>query len=133
LLNVDRRNIKRVEEHKILVDNKKDALWLNYKKQKRPYCLAESVKKVVRQWWTDRSIVSPNRKDVVRKCRGVKHYENHATHYLQVSQVKIFPLQFMLCLVSLNFSITSHLFANVKLMNLSCANLEKVNLRCYFG
>jgi hypothetical protein len=85
LFNVDRRNIKRVEEHKILVDNKKDALWLNYKKQKRSDCLLESLKKVVRQWWTDRSIVSPNRKDVVRKCRGVKHYENHATHYLQMS------------------------------------------------
>jgi hypothetical protein len=32
LLSVDKRNHKKVEEHKILFDNKKDALWLNYKK-----------------------------------------------------------------------------------------------------
>jgi len=132
LLSVDRRNNKRVEEHRILFDNKKDAFWLNYKNQKRYDCLLESLKKVVRQWWTNCSIVSPNRKDMVKRCIGVRHYENHATHYLQMSQVKIFPSQFMFCLVSLNFSITSHLFVNVKLMNLSCTDLEKVNLRCYF-
>jgi hypothetical protein len=133
LLGIDGRNIKKVEEHKILLDNKKDALWLNYKKQKKFDYLPESLKKVVLQWWTNHSIVSPNRKGVVRRCIRVRHYESHATHYLQMSQVKIYHVQFMFCLVSLNFSITSHLFANVKLMNLSCVELEKDNLKCYFG
>ncbi len=129
LLGVGKRNIKRVEECMILLDNKKDAFWSNYERHKRSNYLPKSLKKVVLQWWTDHYTISPNRKDVVKRHVGMKHYESHATHYLQMSQVKIFPLQFMFRLVSLNFSITSHLFANVKLMNISCADLEKATLQ----
>ncbi len=41
-------------------------------------------------WWNRKIIISPNHKDVVRKRIGVKFYESHAIHYLQVSKIFVF-------------------------------------------
>jgi hypothetical protein len=40
-------------------------------------------------------MISPNHKDVVRCCIGVKVYDEHVAHYLQVSQVTPLPLTFV--------------------------------------
>ncbi len=47
MLGVDKRNIKSMEKGRIVLDKKKDALWLNYKRQKIFDCLPENLNKVI--------------------------------------------------------------------------------------
>jgi hypothetical protein len=51
--------------------------------------LSEGTVDAVRAWWNSKARVSPNKKDVVRKCvPSSKTVEEHATYYLLKSQVK---------------------------------------------
>jgi len=94
MFGVDERNIKKGVERRILLNTKKIAFWLNYRKSRRFDFLDESLRNIVIQWWIACSTISPNRKDVVKSCVGIKQYETHETHYLQMSQVKLFFLNF---------------------------------------
>jgi aspartate oxidase len=38
-------------------------------------------------WWENETIISLKTKDVVRRRIGMKLYETHSKHYLQMSQV----------------------------------------------
>lgn len=87
VLGVDRRNIKRAMHRRVLLDTKQDAFWLRYRSGGRTDSLTETVKEIVRRWWFSETTVSPNRKDIVRHRIGVKNYDEHPTHYLQVSEV----------------------------------------------
>ena len=97
ILGVDRRNIKKALARRILIDNKEDAFWLQDQRRVRCDALPDVVKNIIRKWWEEETTISPNRKDIVRKWVAPKLYIEHATHYLQVSQV---TLQFQIQLQS---------------------------------
>lgn len=59
-----------------------DAVRAPLTKKIRSNKLSEDVVDVVTQWWASQVIVSPNRKDVVRRHIACKVYESHPTHYL---------------------------------------------------
>jgi hypothetical protein len=82
LLGVDRKNIKKAKMWRILLDTKKDAFWLNYKRLKRSNYLPNSLKKIIVERWIGRSTISLNRKEVMRRHIGITLYESHVTHYL---------------------------------------------------
>ena len=98
LLGVDRRNIKKALARRVLLDNTKDAFWLGDQRRVRSDGLPDVVKKIITKWWEEETTISPNRKDIVRKWIGPKLYIEHATHYLQLSQVRLdsHSLQFFL-------------------------------------
>jgi hypothetical protein len=72
MLDFDRRNIKKGSERHML-DTNNDATSLNI------------VRSFMTRWWENETTISPNMKDVVRRCTIVKLYETHCTHYLQMS------------------------------------------------
>ena len=98
LLGVDRRNIKKALARRVLLDNTKDAFWLGDQRRVCSDGLPDVVKKNITKWWEEETTISPNRKDIVRKWIGPKLYIEHATHYLQLSQVRLdsHSLQFFL-------------------------------------
>jgi hypothetical protein len=49
------------------------------------------------KWWTKETRVSPNAKDVVRHLITTNNWERHAIHFLQESQVILFPTQVLFC------------------------------------
>lgn len=87
VLGVDRRNLKRGMDRRLLLDTQQNAFWLSSKSPHRSDALPDSVIEVIIEWWTSETTVSPNRKDIVRHRTGVKQYEEHPMHYLQVSEV----------------------------------------------
>ena len=59
--------------------------------------LAQEIKDIVITFWIEQTRVSPNKKDVCKRQIGRKHYEEHAVHLLDESQViKCLSLQFLL-------------------------------------
>ena len=68
----------------------KGGKWVLYKRVRRADAIPNSVIELVQQYWTENSRVSPNAKDVKfrRLERNVR--EDHATHYLEESQVNSF-------------------------------------------
>jgi hypothetical protein len=48
---------------------------------------------LITKWWDTTFTISPNIKDVKRRRIGVKTFEQHATHYLQESQVFVQQLK----------------------------------------
>lgn len=87
LIGVDRRNLKRGMERRLLLDTRQNAFWLNYRSKRRSDALSDSVKEVVIEFWTSETTVSPNRKDIIRHRNGVHQYSEHPAQYLQVSEV----------------------------------------------
>ncbi len=85
ILGVDRWNIKKVVESRVLLDTQMDAFWLMHKCHKHTYCLLDVVSILVRDWWEKETTISPNMKDIVKRWIGLNLYEAHPTHYLQVS------------------------------------------------
>ena len=92
VLGVDRRNLKRGMQRRLLLDTQQNAFWLKYRSTCRSDALPVSATMVVIEWWTSETIVSPNRKDIVRHRIGLKQYAEHPTHYLQVSEVRCYIL-----------------------------------------
>jgi hypothetical protein len=72
-----------------LLDTQNDVIWLQDKREKHGNALFESTKNLVINWWTIETTISLNHKNVVKRRTGVKMYESHAIHYLQVFQVRI--------------------------------------------
>ena len=86
VLGVDRRNLKRGMDRRLLLDTQQNAFWLSYRSLHCSDALPDSVTAVITEWWTLETTVSPNRKDIVKHRTGVKQYEEHPMHYLQVSE-----------------------------------------------
>lgn len=87
VLGVDRRNIKRGLNRRQRLDSENLAFWKGAARSIRSDAITEHVRETVVVWWTSQTQVSSNQKDIRRRLRGVKDYESHQTHYLQVSQV----------------------------------------------
>jgi len=87
LIGVDRKNLRRGMERRLLLDTQQNAFWLNYRATRRSDVLPDSVQEVVLNFWTSETTVSLNRKDIIRHRIGVNLYEEHLAHYLQVLEV----------------------------------------------
>jgi hypothetical protein len=62
------------------------ALWAFCGKERRTDTIPPEVCKLVTDFWTDNSRVSPNRKDVVRKRVAANEWTIHPSHHLMESQ-----------------------------------------------
>ena len=87
VLGVDKQNIRRGIDRRTVLDTTQNAFWLQERKQSRTSILTEAMKKLVVDWWTSKTTISPNRKDILFKRTGVNEYIEHQTHYLQILQV----------------------------------------------
>jgi hypothetical protein len=87
IFGVDRRNIKRAIERWHTLNNNGDAFWPQRRTTKRIDVLCETTVQQIVAFWTSKTIISPNSKDITRRRTRRKQYEVHATHYLQVFQV----------------------------------------------
>jgi hypothetical protein len=47
------------------------------------------MKAMVKEWWANETIVSPNRKDIVSFHESYRDWISHLTHFLQCSQVQL--------------------------------------------
>ncbi len=73
LLGVNKRNIKKSSERWFLLDTSSFDFWTNYKRAKHSNVLFESFQQLVIDWWTSETIVSPNRKNVIRLKTSVSN------------------------------------------------------------
>lgn len=89
VLGVDRRNIRKGVNRRVQLDLENQAFWRTNRRRERSDTISEATKSLVISWWTKETTISPNRKDIRRRLRGVKDYEEHVTHYLQCSQVSV--------------------------------------------
>lgn len=87
MLGVDRWNMKRGLERQILLDTENDAFGLRYKCVRHLDCLSNKVRNLVINWWGNETTISLDMKDVAKRHIGVKLYETHPKHYLQISHV----------------------------------------------
>jgi hypothetical protein len=87
ILGVDKRNIRKALGRQVQLDTMKDVFWITRRRAKRSNALPQSLKDLVIQYWTNQT----NCKDVVRHCIGVKVYEEHAAHYLQIVLWLLYP------------------------------------------
>ena len=62
-------------------------MWTVCVRQRRVDALPSNVTKLVEDFSTTNTRISPNRKDVARKRIGVKEWIYHPTHHLTESQV----------------------------------------------
>jgi hypothetical protein len=60
---------------------------MDYKWATRLDALSQHYIELVMDWWTFKTIVSPNREDIVKLKVSTKQFKVHSMHYLQVSQV----------------------------------------------
>ncbi len=88
---MEHRNIKKGIKKRSFLETNGDAFWLNKKSKNHGNGLCEGIVQQIVFFWTSRTTISPNAKDVIRKRIGVKKYEEHVTHDLQISQVHFFP------------------------------------------
>ena len=87
LTGIARRNIKSGLVRRIALESRTDLVWAVSSCTKRVDALAPGATKLVEEFWTGNTRISPNRKDVVKKRIGAKQWINHPTHHLQESQV----------------------------------------------
>lgn len=88
LTGIHRRNLKSGLVRRLALESKSDkSLWAVCGRQRRVDCLPPHVTKLVEDFWTANTRISPNRKDVARKRIGVKEWIYHPTHHLTESQV----------------------------------------------
>lgn len=88
---MERMNIKKGIKKRSFLETNGDAFWLNKKNRNHGIGLCKAIVQQIVFFWTLGTTISPNAKDVIRKRIGVKKYEEHVTHYLQISQVHFFP------------------------------------------
>jgi hypothetical protein len=94
VLQVHPRNIYAAVGRRIGVDLANQFALLERRKRAG---LTEYVKEKVQLWWTQKTRVNPNKKDVTRKRIGRNKYLEHATHYLTDTQVRMQNLLFNCC------------------------------------
>lgn len=88
LTGIHRRNLKSGLVRRLALETKSDkSLWAVCGRQRRVDSLPSHVTKLVEDFWTANTRISPNRKDVARKRIGVKEWIYHPTHHLTESQV----------------------------------------------
>jgi hypothetical protein len=65
VLGVDKKKIKKGLKRRLLVDTSNQAFWIDHKGVKRSKSSVAHFQQVVIQWWTTKTTISPNQKDVI--------------------------------------------------------------------
>lgn len=91
-LGVDKQNIKRAMGRQVQLNIIQNALWINHRQASCSNVLRQENKDVIIDWWTKKTTISLNKKDVMKRKIVVKHFEEHPKHFLQVSQVRCIGL-----------------------------------------
>jgi hypothetical protein len=86
-LGINKRNIKKGVERRMLLETLGSVFWMDFKHTKRSNVLFDHSIELVINWWKSEMIVSPNHKDIVKLQVSTTQFEMHPMHYLQVSQV----------------------------------------------
>ena len=87
-LGASRYLVRKAFRRREVVDETGENLWAGGDRKRRSDALSQEDQSAVCSWWETETTVSPNKRDVKRRRIGVKEHETHATHYLQVSQVR---------------------------------------------
>lgn len=87
-LGASRYLVRKAFQRRAEIDETGENLWAGGARKRRRDALSAEETSAVCSWWETETTVSPNKKDVKRRRTGVKEHETHATHYLQVSQVR---------------------------------------------
>lgn len=87
-LGASRYLVRKAFQRRAEVDETGENLWDGGGRKRRSDALTAEETDAVCSWWETETTVSPNKRDVKRRRTGVKEHETHATHYLQVSQVR---------------------------------------------
>ena len=87
-LGASRYLVRKAFHRRAEVDETGENLWAGGDRKRRSDALSVEDQSAVCGWWETETTVSPNSKDVKRRRIGPKEHEEHATHYLQVSQVQ---------------------------------------------
>ncbi len=92
------KSIQEAHERKRLLNNELEGVkWVKFDRKQWSDTIIENVKQIMLKWWTKETRVSPNAKDVVRHLITTNNWERHAIHFLQESQVILFPTQVLFC------------------------------------
>jgi hypothetical protein len=86
-LGVDTQNIKKGAEKRLTLDTNGNAFWTTYRRATHDNAISESLRELIVDWWTTKTTILSNRKDVTSKRIGVKLFEHCPTHYLQIPQI----------------------------------------------
>ncbi len=81
-------SIRKMVVRCIHVDHTCENLWGGLPKKHRCDVVNDEDRELIMKWWETSTIVSPNQKDKKRQRTVPKTFEQHATHYLQESQVQ---------------------------------------------
>jgi len=65
VLGVDKKYMKMGSKKRMLVDTSNQVFWIDHKGVKRSNSLVAHFQQVVIQWWTTKTTISPNQKDVI--------------------------------------------------------------------
>lgn len=77
------KNFKQVMKRKLSFESRMDkVIWAFYGKAKRKDVLSSEICNAIVKFWTYNTWVSPNMKDVVKRCLVWKSWEPHTTHLL---------------------------------------------------
>jgi hypothetical protein len=70
-------------ERKLCLESHMDiALWAFYDNDKRKDYLSSNVKDLVVKYWTEKTCVNLNMKDVIKRQLTLQSWESHVTHLL---------------------------------------------------
>jgi hypothetical protein len=86
-LGTSRHNLSCAIEQRQLVQNFGLSPFVLLERRKRQDGVIVETKMLVITWWTTKTRISPNKKDVTRKRLKPNQYETHATHYLLEYQI----------------------------------------------
>ncbi len=103
-----------VISRKKLIDDNGFALWSLSVRKKKTDGLLELLTKVVIDWWTSETYVSPNKSNVTRRKLEAMVYDERPTHLLMETQVLNLPFfqVLLLYLNSFNVKPTIHVVKN---------------------
>ena len=83
-------NVKNARYRRRALEESGSSVWAAPRRRQRFDVLSKVTVNAVRVWWTTKTRVSLNKKEVVRKrIPSSKTVEEHATHYLLESQVRL--------------------------------------------
>lgn len=88
LTGIHYRNFKWGMERRLCFESHMDTtLWAFSDRFKKKDYISSDVKDLVVQYWTQKTCVSPNMKEVIKRRLTLKSWKSHATHLLLESQV----------------------------------------------
>jgi hypothetical protein len=107
-LSVHHRNVNVVISRQKLINDNGFALWSLSVKKKRTNGLLELLRKIVIDWWTSKTRVSPNKRDVTQRRLEAMVYDERPTHFFMEIQALNLPFFQVLLLYLNSFECETH-------------------------